>query len=231
MRRLILLLLLCLVLGASSNVLVAWIAAARSEQLMYERDDERPATAEDLPGYLATFWPPPVRYREAVGLGFGVSMDEMVCTEISPASYDDQLFAWNEGPMRAILIRVRFGWPMRSMSFDSYGLQGELSKESKGEFFDRCERAAGMRAWRQFPKWTPISPRSRRGVPRAILPLGFVANTAGFSTVFAFLLGIRSIRNWIRRNRGLCPHCAYPVSTSCVCTECGKPVKSRAAAA
>ena len=31
--------------------------------------------------------------------------------------------------------------------------------------------------------------------------------------------------------RGLCPACSYPVGTSPLCTECGKPVRPRAGAA
>jgi len=35
------------------------------------------------------------------------------------------------------------------------------------------------------------------------------------------------IRRMIRTMRGLCPACAYPIGSSAVCTECGKPMKPR----
>ncbi len=35
--------------------------------------------------------------------------------------------------------------------------------------------------------------------------------------------GPRALRHTLRRRRRLCPHCAYPIGTSPVCTECGRP--------
>jgi predicted amidophosphoribosyltransferase len=40
---------------------------------------------------------------------------------------------------------------------------------------------------------------------------------------------LRALRRRRRIKRGLCPACAYPVGSSEVCTECGRPVKPKAA--
>ena len=55
---------------------------------------------------------------------------------------------------------------------------------------------------------------------------GFAINTIFYAAmlwVVFFVPGI--VKRRVRRRRGLCPACAYPVSASKVCTECGKPVK------
>jgi hypothetical protein len=59
--------------------------------------------------------------------------------------------------------------------------------------------------------------------------VGFAVNTVFYS---AILYGVRRVPQSIiqrrRRRRGLCPACAYPIGTSPVCTECGKPVRGKA---
>ncbi len=36
-----------------------------------------------------------------------------------------------------------------------------------------------------------------------------------------------ALRRLIRRRRGLCPTCAYPIGESATCTECGKALPGR----
>jgi hypothetical protein len=65
------------------------------------------------------------------------------------------------------------------------------------------------------------------GVPR-VLPLrylwpGFAINTIFYAAILWLLFfAPGAVRRTIRRKRGQCPACAYPVGTSPVCTECGK---------
>jgi hypothetical protein len=60
---------------------------------------------------------------------------------------------------------------------------------------------------------------------RPIWP-GFLFNTLFYAGVlWMVLIGPRVLRRHMRRRRGLCPACAYPVGVSPVCTECGQPVK------
>jgi hypothetical protein len=59
---------------------------------------------------------------------------------------------------------------------------------------------------------------------RPIWPF-FAINTIFYAAILWLLFfAPGSVRRMIRRRRGLCPACAYPVGTSPVCTECGKPV-------
>jgi hypothetical protein len=52
---------------------------------------------------------------------------------------------------------------------------------------------------------------------------GFAINTIFYAAIlWALWFAPGAVRRMIRRRRGQCPACAYPVSTSPVCTECGK---------
>ena len=81
--------------------------------------------------------------------------------------------------------------------------------------------------------WLVRGPIAARGnhfvaLPYRIIWPGFAINTIFFAAIlwmmFVFPGALR--RKW-RITRGLCPACAYPVGSSPVCTECGKPVVIR----
>ena len=63
--------------------------------------------------------------------------------------------------------------------------------------------------------------------PPRTLPLlphwpGFTTNTIFYAAILGVVFfAPGKLRRTIRRRRGLCPACAYPVGTSKVCTECG----------
>jgi len=62
-------------------------------------------------------------------------------------------------------------------------------------------------------------------VPTRPLWPGFAINTIFYAAIlWVVFLAPGTIRRAIRRRRGLCPACAYPIGTSDVCTECGKPL-------
>jgi hypothetical protein len=62
------------------------------------------------------------------------------------------------------------------------------------------------------------------GLPYALVWPGFAINTLFYAGVLWVLLcGPFALRRMIRRRRGLCAQCAYPIGQSPVCTECGAP--------
>ncbi len=67
----------------------------------------------------------------------------------------------------------------------------------------------------------------------AILPLhaiwpGFAVNTLFYAGILWLLIpGPFALRRLIRRRRGLCPKCAYPMGESAVCSECGNELPKR----
>jgi len=72
------------------------------------------------------------------------------------------------------------------------------------------------------PAAAAVEPRVPRMMPtRPIFP-GFAVNTLFYAAVLWMLFaGPFALRRMIRRRRGRCPQCAYPIGTSAVCTECG----------
>ena len=62
--------------------------------------------------------------------------------------------------------------------------------------------------------------------PRAVplLPVwpGFAVNTAFYAAVLWLPFGPFALRRFIRRKRGQCLRCGYPMGMSSVCTECGR---------
>ena len=68
----------------------------------------------------------------------------------------------------------------------------------------------------------------REFLPYGPLWPGFLLNTVFYATILWLLSSMPLVlRRWRRVKRGLCPKCAYPVSTSDTCTECGRPVPIR----
>jgi hypothetical protein len=64
-----------------------------------------------------------------------------------------------------------------------------------------------------------------RGIPFTPFWPGFAINMIFYAAIlWVLFFAPGSVRRIIRRRRGLCPACAYPIGTSPVCTECGKPV-------
>ncbi len=60
-------------------------------------------------------------------------------------------------------------------------------------------------------------------VPFAPLWPGFALNSVFYATFLWLLVpGPFALRRFIRRKRGQCPACGYPVGDSAVCSECGK---------
>jgi len=67
--------------------------------------------------------------------------------------------------------------------------------------------------------------RDWRFLPFAPLWPGFAINTLFYAGVLWMLFcGPFALRRMIRRRRGQCPACAYPIGQSPVCTECGAAV-------
>jgi hypothetical protein len=68
---------------------------------------------------------------------------------------------------------------------------------------------------------------TRRLATHPIWP-GFAINTIFYAAILWLLFAAPGfVRRRLRARRGQCPACAYPVGSSNVCTECGRPVKSR----
>jgi hypothetical protein len=74
------------------------------------------------------------------------------------------------------------------------------------------------------PRWMHV-PENPRDLPLNPIWPGFAINTVFYAAVlWVVFAGPGKLRRTIRIKRNQCPACAYPVGTSEVCTECGKPL-------
>ena len=121
-------------------------------------------------------------------------------------------------PRRIVAVQhVQAGWPIHSLEYCA--------------FADSQPYAA----WhiRLRTGWNLDGPQEFAGMMQRILPLkpirfSFVINTLFYTGAFWPLFAAPfAMRRYRRIKRGLCPACAYPVGSSAVCTECGKPVRPK----
>ena len=80
-----------------------------------------------------------------------------------------------------------------------------------------------MFAW--VPKSRVFMVREFEFLPLVFLWPGFAINTIFYAAILWVVFFVPGrVKRRVRRRRGLCPACAFPVGTSPVCTECGKAV-------
>jgi hypothetical protein len=80
--------------------------------------------------------------------------------------------------------------------------------------------------------WLDRSKRSGRWTVLPLRPMwhGAVGNTLLYAAILWLpFWGAPALRRAVRRRRGLCPRCAYPVGDGERCSECGTPVPARRA--
>jgi hypothetical protein len=215
--HIIVLLLLLISGGAIVNVAVAWgcVLVLRPQYHEYRGfDAERILSDFESTERLREFLP---RTEVLPEHSFGTTYSRFGWTarEID-ASRDE----WQpEDEDRCVFVSVTdlvAGWPTRSF---------KGSRVWDGRVTDTDEMSNDWAL--PLPKWTGLQSAYVEFVPYLPLWPGFAINTIFYAAilwVLFFAPGI--IKRAIRRRRGLCPACGYPIGTSEVCTECGKQVAS-----
>jgi hypothetical protein len=111
------------------------------------------------------------------------------------------------------------GWPWLSM-------QSEWSiVVDANQPVEAIRRGIELKTW---PWRTSGGSTRKRMLPTEPIWPGFPINTIFYAAILWLLFfAPGALRRTIRRRRGLCPACAYPIGSSEICTECGKPVVAR----
>ena len=226
---------ICLALGAAINILVAWGCVLWS-----------PASAGPLPPLstsLAVDRREPERAEEAWGpaessrvfAGFGYteldqlwvlrkaadgSFGPMGREEFAELRRQNNLAGIPPRPIKLRIVTLRrgaAGWPWPALQWRTSGskplppladatLSGRLREPLLST--NVLRGYLGIHTDRSIPLW-PAWP-------------GTVLNTLLFAVLVGIAArGIAQLRRHLRRRRGLCPHCAYPIGISPVCAECG----------
>ena len=110
----------------------------------------------------------------------------------------------------------RSGLPIRSLKWEATRSDGYLLVITGGWWIG--ESSLYERLSMIYSKRLPLIP---------IWP-GFAVNTIFYGAIIWLLIpGPFALRRLIRRRRGLCPACGYPVGESDVCSECGRDLPGR----
>ena len=203
MKRRLIIIAICLLLGAVVNYAVAWWLTVRhwdglvaSERLgpefvqltcdgrrvwdRYMQDGTQPQSESQSSTWGSTL----VSVRGKI--------DSAALTKWLAGSMPDS------GYVQPIVTELRAGWPFRSTT------GAQINSRFVGLLPVR-----GRRVWSTYLPLIPVWP-------------GLIANVATYATVLWLLMyGLSALRRFLRVRRGLCPKCAYPIGESSVCTECG----------
>ena len=193
MKRRLLFIAVCLLLGAVVNVAVAWGCA-----LLAPGTD----TFERYSGVVDSRLSPLVGDADLVlwgatgHSGYGYDVVETTARPLVESGWQYR---------SVVIVTGEAGLPLRSV----YG-----HFIAHGEFAPR--RVWSLAAPRPFAG-DPLS-----FLPFHPAWPGFAINTIFYATIlWLLLLGAIALRRFLRVRRGLCPKCAYPIGESAVCTECG----------
>ena len=148
---------------------------------------------------------------------------------------------------RHIYLSVNNGQVLTGVGYEVIHYSGRVAYDSGGTIpWSWCDRVAsgwpllaltGERWECDLPEpvyYAALPPLRREGSDLLpLLPLwpGFAVDTAFYAAIVWLLIrGPCALRRFVRRMRGLCPDCAYPVGGAAICTECGARLQRRAVA-
>jgi hypothetical protein len=119
--------------------------------------------------------------------------------------------------------RSEAGWPFRSMSYQSWAAwsrpPGDPDLPASVDRDMIMIPAEGSIPFARARHWRlPLKP----------IWLGFIADSVFYASILGvLLLGPGALRRHLRRRRGRCAACGYPVGASATCTECGGPLRRK----
>ena len=219
MKRRVVVILVLLLAGAVVNVGVAWGCTALTGFPGWPRS-VKIIDAAQWPRKVPDHWPEQPQMMG--GRVFGWSMYRFVAATAEERNGEMWttaqfwLFIWSVGwPCRALQWEIWIDQvlPENSLRFDgqpqhTWWLSGIVLRSAN---FGFGARSLGYKRLPIRPVWP-----------------GFAFNTLFYAAVLWLLIpGPFALRRLIRRRRGLCPGCGYPVGESDVCSECGRDLPGR----
>ncbi len=205
MKRRLLIIAICLLLGAVVNLAVAWGICSRSEW------------------QLAIGGQPLSEVSWIVGSGGTVpdgatEQHRYAFGEESRWYFDRHAGNGSQLTSNIFAIYAWTGWPLRCFR--------------GGWWFDYESNTANYVDSVQLPHRLGIAgPWGEPFLPKGVVWPGFAVNTICYATILWLLIrcpfALRRILRLLRLRRGLCPKCAYPMGEAAVCTECGRQLPKR----
>jgi len=213
MKRRLLRLGCLLLLGATLNVAVAWGCVLRLPPFM--SGNERPMSVDEIADRLtraATEIP-----NEWIEGTYAAVQSRFGWTSWAVATGDPDLSVFVD------VDHINASWPVHGLTghqvFD--GRRSTGYEWATGGALSVPEWFRAKRTGQPALFINPVYARVEFVPFRPLWP-GFAINTLFYAGVLWVLFcGPFALRRMIRRRRGRCPACAYPVGSSPVCTECG----------
>jgi hypothetical protein len=209
MRRRLDIILISLLAGALVNIAVAWGCARWSPF-------EPMGIADPAQSHVS----PP----DYVGLGFEITFvpnrNGMSCLDMTSGwpLLTLRQRSWQQFQLVPRLEKI--GSAIQKLTRDA---EGPIEPELREFIRDRIVRLQLKARFHQ--KLAPAVRTPRRVLLTTPLWPGFAVNTLFYAAIlWPLICGASVIHRCIRRRRGLCPWCAYPMGQSGVCTECGRPL-------
>lgn len=218
MRRQLFKLGLFLLLGAIVNVAVAWACVQFRSTHAFDWESTLRADENQWIARLGLMLDPEQEVLVSRYRSIGVDMRQFLWTPLD-----------RDSAATGLGIELHAGAPFKS-------LRGEIVPSTMEPFRWVADVTSGRAAYQvrglvQFGD--PVVGWSDESLHRTmpIRPIwgGFAANTVFYASVLWILVAASgAVRRRVRVRRGLCPACAYPTGSSAACSECGRPVASRA---
>ncbi len=241
MKRRLLIIAICVLLGAVVNVAVAWGCA-----LLSVKGAEQQGHKMVRCPWLTDIWCAPRSLRRAGAYRILVEVFYGTPDEPDPfTDFDTRLGAilpaWAfQAAVRQLallkddgepIILDARGWPFQSLMSETLPYQRSIRYGwVLPQAHERYGSTASPTNWpghEHLKSWVGFY-FAELAIPlRPIWP-GFALNTIFYATIVWVLIpGPFTLRRFLRLRRGRCPKCAYPMGESVTCTECGKPLPSR----
>lgn len=210
-------------IGVVMTVAVAWACARWSHYSSHLGEQMHPVSEVEWPRHMRDLWPPPKEATEELGIGvLGIAVGVSIKEVYSERGVIERRgrFEYRAYPPGTLNLTVYdFGFPVRSMRYVTHGCVSPVPPERYDQL-GRAAEAAGFRSGFRLSKVPGV-----RVLPLWPIPAGFALDTLIFGTgAWVLVATPRRLRRGIRRRRGKCPACGYPVGVSDDCTECGEPV-------
>lgn len=202
-------------LGVAASMLIAWICV----QFRLNGVGNQPLSPEIQAAWslhAKPGWPAVADYRhtaQSVGYSYQALSGSIHWPTDESDALRDKAAPWAKG----IFKESCAGWPFKCLKGHSW--LGMNKGTPTGTVFWSGNDGRG---WFEVPALGYFKILPSRRLP--IMPVwsGLVLNSLLFAVPFWVLIRLPSqMRRRLRRIRGRCPGCGYPVGTSDVCTECG----------
>jgi len=200
MRRHVVRIAVCLVVGLVVNVLVAWGLALWTPM----RTNSGHAKAiSQWPAPAPSGWPAPVTQKRYGGAG-----------------WTWRIATVNAGGAMYAIARADYGWPWRTLSY----AQGTTNGGAGGTTITTVRLADHWTGWELLDSsWQRRLSASERVVPLRPMWAGIFANSVAFGALaWLVIFGAGWIRRRTRAKRGHCVSCGYALAGLVRCPECGK---------